>query len=201
MGNYQMTSPAVFLFYFCTTIIGMHIVLNMFVGVFVGGYMIASEHMREDARVRKQSVVKPLKIVWIFDEPAGWLRRKINVTLSSTQFDLLSVFMIVLNVVFMSFESYKQASWQTELGELNNIFFTMLFGSECIFKLHTYRGAHYSTGGWNRFDFFIVIISYFGFAIDNAGANVGINPNILRVLRIARIFRILRAFKALKAAK
>jgi len=196
-----MTSPAMFIFYFCTIIIGTYIVLNMFVGVFVDGYMNASEHMREDARVRKQSVVKPLKIVWVFDEPEGWLRRKINETLSTTQFDLLSVFMIVLNVVFMSFESYKQASWQTDLGELNNIFFTMLFGSECIFKLYTYRGAHYSTGGWNRFDFFIVIISYFGFAIDNAGANVGINPNILRVLRIARIFRILRAFKAFKAAK
>jgi hypothetical protein len=119
----------------------------------------------------------------------------------TTAFDMFIALFIVLNVLSMAVESFKQSQWQLDFSVVANYFFTFVFGWECIFKLYGLYPRRYYTSAWNRFDFFIVMISFAGIAIDNLGSSVGLNPTVLRVLRIFRIFRILRAFRIFKAAK
>ncbi len=101
----------------------------------------------------------------------------------------------------MAMESWKQAIWQLEFISIADFFFTFVFGFECMFKMWAFTPRRYYASGWNRFDFFIVMISFTGITIDNLGSAVGINPTVLRVLRIFRVFRILRAFRIFKAAR
>ena len=177
--------------------VGGYLVLNMFVSVFVDGYLNASEEMKQNDSSEK---VK-LEIPEIEDPPEHWLRGKIVETVSTTEFDMLIAFFIVCNVLAMAFESYKQASWQTDLSNFANLFFTIIFGWECLFKLLGFGGGRYFKGGWERFDYFIVIISYLGMVLDNMGDILPMDPSVLRVLRIFRVFRILRAFRVFKAAR
>lgn len=171
--------------------------LNMFVSVFVDGYLNASEAMKaSESKQETKLVISPIE-----DPPEHWLRGKIVETVSTTAFDMLIAFFIVTNVLAMAFESYKQAAWQTELSNFANIFFTIIFGWECIFKLIGYGGGRYFEGGLEKFDYFIVMISYLGMVADNLGDLVPIDPSMLRVLRIFRVFRILRAFRVFKAAR
>lgn len=57
---------------------------------------------------------------------------------------------------------------------------------------------YFHMSGWNKFDSFVVFISWVGIAATSGGLTIAINPTILRVLRIARIARILRLLKSAK---
>jgi hypothetical protein len=137
----------------------------------------------------------------IFDDPENPVRRAIMTVMLATSFDMFIALFIVLNVISMAVESFRQSESQIDFGFVANYFFTFVFGWECIFKLYGFYPRRYYSGGWNRFDYFIVMISFAGIAIDNLGTSVGLNPTVLRILRIFRIFRILRAFRIFKAAK
>ena len=196
MSNYQLNTPGVFIYYLIVIIISTYIVMNMFVSVFVDSYLNATAQMKETSQ---KSMT--LKIKYIVDDPEGGLRGKIHSTMSNTMFESCSSIIIISNIILMAFESYKQASWQTELSYVTNIFFTIVFGWDCVFKLYAYGGTVYFSNGWNKFDFFIVIISYGGMILDNLEGGAPVNPTMLRILRIFRIFRILRAFKALTSLR
>ena len=81
------------------------------------------------------------------------------------------------------------------------MFYSLVFGWECAFKMFAFHPQRYYKAGWNRFDFFIVMVTFGGVVIDSLGNLIKLDPTILRVLRIFRIFRILRAFRIFKAAK
>eukprot|EP00293_Proteomonas_sulcata_P005016 CAMPEP_0184326480 /NCGR_PEP_ID=MMETSP1049-20130417/142588_1 /TAXON_ID=77928 /ORGANISM="Proteomonas sulcata, Strain CCMP704" /LENGTH=425 /DNA_ID=CAMNT_0026648681 /DNA_START=142 /DNA_END=1419 /DNA_ORIENTATION=+ len=101
----------------------------------------------------------------------------------------------------MAMESFKQSDWQNQFQTISNFFFTYIFGMECIIKMYALYPRRYYTNNWNRFDYFIVMTSFGGIAVDNLGTAIGINPTVIRILRIFRIFRILRAFRIFKALK
>lgn len=195
MSNQQMYSPGVFVYFFFTMISGTYILLNMFVSVFVDGYLNAAEQMKQ------AKPVTTLQIQPVYDDPRGTLRFVMHKAMDHSYFDLFNAFIIVTNVVLMSMESYKQASWQTDLAQISNNFFTLVFGWECLVKLYVYGGEQYFAGHWNKFDFFIVSISYIGVVIDGLGSSINLNLGVVLILRMFRIFRILRAFKVIKAAK
>lgn len=196
---FQNSSPVMFFFYWACIMVGGYIVMNMFVSVFVDGYLAAAEEMK--ALKEKNASDEKLKIPTTWDEPEGAVRVAISEAIIATEFDMFSALLILSNITLMAFESYKQAAWQTDLSAGSGLFFTIVFGWEALFKLYALNGARYFDSGWNKFDFFIVMISYAGLIIDNLGASVGLNPTLLRVLRIFRIFRILRAFRVFKAAR
>ena len=176
--------------------VASYLVLNMFVSVFVDGYLNASEEMKAN----REGEVTKLVIKDIKDPPEHWLRAKIVEVVSTTEFDMFIAFFIVTNVLFMAFESgFKQAKWQTDLSNWCGFFYTLVFGWECIFKLIGYGGRRYFEGGWEKFDYFIVSISFIGMILDNMSGLF--DPAVLRVLRIFRVFRILRALRVLKSAR
>ena len=120
---------------------------------------------------------------------------------SSPPFEMFIAFSIVLNIICMGMESYKEAAWQDQFLEHNNYFFTFLFAWESLAKIFAFRPRRYFKYNWNRFDYFVVMISLFSIFAEELGNSTSVNPNIIRIIRVFRIFRILRAFRIIKAAR
>ena len=175
-----------------------YLVVNIFVGVFVDSYNMASDKMVKESAGKREPRAKLSDLP---DGPASGYRRAVCAVVTTTSFDLFIALFIVTNVITMGFESFRQAKWQSLLGLVSNSFFSLAFGWECAFKLFGFYPRRYYKGGWNKFDFFIVMVTFAGFAIDSIGSAISLDPTLLRVLRIFRIFRILRAFRIFKAAK
>jgi hypothetical protein len=135
------------------------------------------------------------------EDVTGKNRLAVFSVVTSSSFDMFIAFFILTNIVTMSFESFKQSSWQSEFAISTNFFYSLVFGWESMFKLFAFCPRRYFQGAWNRFDFFIVTVSFGGILIDGLGASVPMDPRTLRVLRLFRVFRILRAFRILKSAK
>lgn len=86
----------------------------------------------------------------------------------------------------------------TDVLDILDYIFTAIFAIEAVLKLYI-LGCNYFEDGWNKFDFFIVIMSFFGLLVDHViGDAVGINPAFIKVLRV---FRIARVIKLLKSAR
>ena len=198
-GPVANNQPGIALFYVCCIMVAGYLVVNIFVGVFVDSYNLASDKMVKENSGKREPRAKLADLP--LDGVGVGSRIAVVGVVTTTGFDLFIAFFIVLNVISMGFESFHQARWQTMFGLVSNSFFSMVFGWECAFKLFGFYPRRYYQGGWNRFDFFIVMISFAGFAIDSVGNAVNLDPTLLRVLRIFRIFRILRAFRIFKAAK
>ena len=198
-GPYQNNAPLLVIFYVATILLAGYLVVNIFVGVFVDCYQSAQLEMEEKGKTPK---VVGSKLPQIFDDPdSRTVLGHIFDVVTTTQFDIFVAFFIVTNVISMAFESFKQSDFQNEFAEVTNYFFSFIFGWECIAKIHAFRPRRYFLDGWNKFDFFIVLISFGGILVENLGSAVALDPTVLRILRVFRIFRILRAFRIFKAAK
>lgn len=103
--------------------------------------------------------------------------------------------LILVNMVIMAVEHYRQSSQTTYTLEVFNIIFTSLFTIEAIAKMIGLRW-HYFTVPWNVFDFCLVLSSVIGILIHDMLDKVLISPTLLRVARVFRIGRILRLVKA-----
>ena len=80
--------------------------------------------------------------------------------------------------------------------EVLNVVFVVLFAGEAGLKIGAYTFRHYIKGGWNRFDFALVVVSIasliFTTIVDaTPGAGEGLG-GVMAVLRCLRVLRILR---------
>ena len=82
-----------------------------------------------------------------------------------------------------------------------NYLFTFIFMLECFVKLVAYGIRPYFHISWNKFDFFIVIISIVDWIvadIDGIDSSFLKTFQIIRVLKVLRVSRVIRLVKALK---
>jgi hypothetical protein len=83
-------------------------------------------------------------------------------------------------------------SWDSALYVIN-VFFVAFFTAEAAVKLAALGRLVYFFENWNKFDFFVVIISIAGL-----GASAGVGANVIRVLRVARVFRLVHKARRLR---
>ena len=193
-GPYAYNSIAISIFYVFVVIVSSFVVINLVIAVFVEAYYTATNQLI----VTEQKAVEPrVKFPPIFEDPKHMLCLEISRVVTSSPFDMFIAFFILTNVLVMSFDSYKQSSWQTNLSTVTNIFYSLVFGWECLFKLFAFGPRRYFAGWWNRFDSFIVLISFADILSDGIGHGLPFNPKSIRVLRILRAFRIFKSAKGL----
>ena len=101
-----------------------------------------------------------------------------------------------MNVGTMMCEHYDQPALLTTILQGCNLCFIAIFAIEALLKLATFGVTCYFSDPWNKFDFFIVIMSFVGLLIDYVIESDAINPAFIRVLRMARVARILKLVKA-----
>ena len=112
---------------------------------------------------------------------------------------MLGIILFNFLLLCLSFENCPPK--YTIFLKVNNKILTILFTIEFILKLSAYGFRPYFHVSWNRFDFFLVIISYVDWKFSDVE---GIDSSFLktfqlvRVLRVLRVSRVLRLIKALK---
>jgi uncharacterized protein YneF (UPF0154 family) len=186
------------LFYMISVVAMAFVVINMVVGVFVEAYFGAKAELLEDCEDNPPLTEKDLPK--LFQDPAiGSFRSKLLLIVTSKDFDRLIAVFICCNIVAMCFESYKRNTWQREFDLVSNSFFALVFGAECIAKIVAMRTRRYLDDNFNKFDFFLVMVTFFSFLSDSLSGFV--SGDILRMLRMLRMLRILRAMRLIRSFK
>ena len=166
-------------FFVAALLIASAIVVNMFVGVFVDCYYSAMAEVDSDKSGKNVLNADKFRRVNIFDDPTAGLRGHIFAAVTTSNFDMFIAFFIVTNVLSMATESFKPGNAQLVFDDWANYFFTYVFGCEKMLKLYALGSRRYFLSGWNRFDTFIVHISFAGMIIDNAADSLNIEPSVL----------------------
>ena len=78
--------------------------------------------------------------------------------MNSVPFDVGIMAIIVLNIVQMGITFENEPIFYTQMIDLSNYFFTLIFTIEMVLKMQAYSWRYFETT-WNKFDFFIVMAS------------------------------------------
>eukprot|EP00659_Diplonema_papillatum_P022930 gene22930-35140_t len=198
--------PLIGMFFVVFVVVGAFFVLNLFVGVVIHNYNEVK--VREDGLhylsgkqklwIETQRLMLNFKPMVKMTVPKHPYRLAVYNAVQSSVFEMVIGSCILLNVLVMSFEHHNMPPSFQSFVETGNLLFTFVFLGEMTTKITAY-GFSYFSDAWNRFDFFLVLLSMldlFLFFFQSTGLPV--DASILRVFRIFRIMRILRLVKAAK---
>eukprot|EP01065_Artemidia_motanka_P049742 TRINITY_DN8328_c0_g1_i1.p1 TRINITY_DN8328_c0_g1~~TRINITY_DN8328_c0_g1_i1.p1 ORF type:complete len:2109 (+),score=672.20 TRINITY_DN8328_c0_g1_i1:54-6380(+) len=105
---------------------------------------------------------------------------------------------ICVNVLVMACEYYGQPRWWERMQDAANLIFIVIFTAEAAVKVLAYAPRAYIESPWNRFDMFVVILSWVGFAVAQVGkGELGTAVSVFRILRLARLLRMFRKAKGI----
>ena len=104
-----------------------------------------------------------------------------------------------MNTLSLATEHYDEDPAVTAVNQAANLFFTIVFGLEMIIKIFGYGCKAYIAENFNKFDAFIVVMSYVEFVVpkDESGEGGG-GLGMLRAFRLLRIFKIIKSWESLK---
>jgi len=197
------------MFFVVFLLISNFLILNMFVGVIVESFQLSVDvdESRKAALARLRQEKKQKKqqerydyCLKVYRLQFGPVQRKLVTFVEGQAFDNFVTVAIVCNVLSMCVEFHNQPSEMTEVLRYFNFVFTSIFALEAILKIKVFGVTCYFSDSWNKFDFFIVIMSFVGIFIDETfgSDSGGLDPAFIRVMRV---FRIARMIKLVKSAK
>jgi len=198
-------NEAAALFFVSFLIIANFFILNMFVGIIVDSFQMTQTPDEERQRIllmkrqerRQQKTDERYEYcLKVYRMGFGNVRNSLVALVESNRFDMFITMVIVFNVGAMMSEFHGQPVELTDSLAILNYVFTGIFAAEAALKLHAFGVTCYFSNTWNKFDFFIVIMSFVGLIIDHAFTSDAVNPVFIRCLRMARIARIMKLIKA-----
>lgn len=183
------------LYYIAVCIVCNFLMLNVFVGVVIDNYnKMKEEGSGSGLLTENQKVwVETMKLMMSTSpqrpmlEPKNAFRAAIFRKVQNSWFEMGIMGCIGLNTVVMSCKYYPQSTDYETMLENFNLAFTVVFALEFVVKIIGLGPRQYYRMGWNRFDFFLVVVSFVGFIGD-----LGKVANLLRIFRVARIFRLVK---------
>jgi hypothetical protein len=122
----------------------------------------------------------------------------------SKQFSICITCTILLNIAVMAVECHKPNSTQVVFIDFSNIFFSFVFGSECVLRMLVHRPRKYFMSLWFCFDYFAAVMSFLVAGIELTRQDVGgvtVNPTLLRLFRLIKVIKTLRSLRLLKFLK
>ena len=166
--------------YFITFIIlGSLFLMNLFVGVIFLQFQSEQDAEKKDRYkyvsddqmkwIQMQDLIYSAKPDFdITNPPDNRQRLFVFKIVTSYSFDAFIIFCIVLNIIVMGLRYDGMSSEYTNALRYINLFFTIVFILEAIFKIFG-QGAQYFYSNWNLFDFCIVCTSVFDILMDILG--------------------------------
>uniref|UniRef100_A0A8C8SEM4 Voltage-dependent L-type calcium channel subunit alpha n=1 Tax=Pelusios castaneus TaxID=367368 RepID=A0A8C8SEM4_9SAUR len=112
---------------------------------------------------------------------------------TSSYFEYLMFFLIMLNTICLGMQHYNQSAEMNHMSDNLNVAFTILFTVEMILKLMAFKAKGYFGDPWNVFDFLIVI----GSIIDVILSEIDVTDNSRVSITFFRLFRVMRLVKLL----
>uniref|UniRef100_A0A8C0IXF0 Voltage-dependent L-type calcium channel subunit alpha n=1 Tax=Chelonoidis abingdonii TaxID=106734 RepID=A0A8C0IXF0_CHEAB len=127
---------------------------------------------------------------------------------TSSYFEYLMFFLIMLNTICLGMQHYNQSAEMNHISDNLNVAFTILFTLEMFLKLMAFKAKGYFGDPWNVFDFLIVIGSIIDvilseidtFLASSGGLyclSGGCNDNTRISITFFRLFRVMRLVKLL----
>ncbi|XP_064327866.1 voltage-dependent L-type calcium channel subunit alpha-1S-like isoform X3 [Phalacrocorax carbo] len=113
---------------------------------------------------------------------------------TSSYFEYLMFFLILLNTICLGMQHYNQSAEMNHISDILNVAFTVLFTLEMILKLMAFKAKGYFGDPWNVFDFLIVIGSIIDVIlseIDDADDNSRVSITFFRLFRVMRLVKLL----------
>ncbi|KAG7267232.1 LOW QUALITY PROTEIN: hypothetical protein CRUP_010661 [Coryphaenoides rupestris] len=176
-----------YLYFVIFIIFGAFFTLNLF----IGDIFMTEEQKKYYNAMKKLGSKKPQKPI---PRPANKFQGYIFDLTTRQAFDILIMVLICLNMITMMVETDDQTKEKSAFLQAINVFFIIIFTSECLLKMVALR-HYYFTTGWNVFDFIVVVLSVIGLFLAQIIEKYFVSPTLFRVIRLARIGRILRLIK------
>ncbi|XP_075030055.1 voltage-dependent L-type calcium channel subunit alpha-1S isoform X3 [Calonectris borealis] len=113
---------------------------------------------------------------------------------TSSYFEYLMFFLILLNTICLGMQHYNQSAEMNHISDILNVAFTILFTLEMILKLMAFKAKGYFGDPWNVFDFLIVIGSIIDVIlseIDDSDENSRVSITFFRLFRVMRLVKLL----------
>ena len=114
--------------------------------------------------------------------------------IESVIFTRLILLSILINIVFLSVEHYKQSSQVTNILDTANYVFIAIFTIEMLLKLFVYSIKGYFSDWFNTFDCIMVVTSYFELIFTQINANL----TAFRAFRLLRVARVIQNVPSLR---
>eukprot|EP00798_Chlamydomonas_sp_ICE-L_P015920 gene15920-22054_t len=191
-----MRNPGAFFWFVGTVFVVAYALLNLYVGVIFSqftrirlmsqtGSAFLTSDQEEWAELTK--MVFKMKPAQLPDKPKSKLHKIAFKITTSSQFEIAVMFIILWNIMCLSWSHYKEPASQTIF--LNQV---TVFVSEAILKIYSVGWRLYWKDDWNKLDFILALLAIIELAASN------LQLNFLRALRVLRAQRLLRMLRVVK---
>uniref|UniRef100_A0A8C2SZE0 Voltage-dependent L-type calcium channel subunit alpha n=1 Tax=Coturnix japonica TaxID=93934 RepID=A0A8C2SZE0_COTJA len=210
--NYRVEISIFFIIYI---IIIAFFMMNIFVGFVIVTFQEQGESEYKNCELDKnqrQCVQYALKARPLRRYiPKNPYQYQIWYVVTSSYFEYLMFFLILLNTICLGMQHYNQSAEMNHVSDILNVAFTVLFTLEMILKLMAFKAKGYFGDPWNVFDFLIVIGSIIDVILSeidqwisfDLSAGIQIPPatdpddNSRISITFFRLFRVMRLVKLL----
>ncbi|KAJ4945658.1 hypothetical protein JOQ06_023339 [Pogonophryne albipinna] len=187
------------LVFFITFMVMSFFLLDMFIGVMVETFAQCQQQQKkenEEEASHDPSRNKPKKIptqppYYTYYSP---MRRSIHTLCTSDFLDVFMAAVILISVLIMALQHYKQPLYIELLTEYSYYAFTLLLIIEVLLKILAFGIRRFLRNSWNHLDVAVVLVSVVSIVfIGMEMADwIPINPSILRVCRVLRLAKVLK---------
>ena len=211
MNTYRIYNEYFGIYFIVFNLVVAYFFLNLFTGImfkyFNEAYKKEQEISKDDKKAPKyydflSQIMGAQSNYLIWNKPInGTFRYYLREIVDNEIFENTIIIAIFLNMITMSLTYEGCPEKLSNLLKLINYLFTFIFMLECFIKLLAYGIRPYFHVAWNKFDFFIVIISIVDWVvadIDGIDSSFLKTFQIIRVLKVLRVSRVIRLVKALK---
>uniref|UniRef100_A0A8D8VKH5 Voltage-dependent L-type calcium channel subunit alpha n=1 Tax=Cacopsylla melanoneura TaxID=428564 RepID=A0A8D8VKH5_9HEMI len=203
--NYR---PVVATYYIIYIIIIAFFMVNIFVGFVIVTFQNEGEQEYKNCELDKNQrnciefalKAKPVRRYI----PKQRLQYKVWWFVTSQYFEYTIFCLIMINTLTLAMKFYRQPKFYTDILDNLNLFFTMVFALEFVFKLAAFRFKNYFSDAWNVFDFVIVMGSFIDIFSDSGPSATPKPPpgphepgssrlsiNFFRLFRVMRLIKLL----------
>ncbi|XP_032857870.2 voltage-dependent L-type calcium channel subunit alpha-1S isoform X2 [Tyto alba] len=193
--NYRVEIAMFFIIYI---ILIAFFMMNIFVGFVIVTFQEQGENEYKNCELDKnqrQCVQYALKARPLRRYiPKNPYQYQIWYVITSSYFEYLMFFLILLNTICLGMQHYNQSAEMNHISDILNVAFTILFTLEMILKLMAFKVKGYFGDPWNVFDFLIVIGSIIDVIlseIDDSDDNSRVSITFFRLFRVMRLVKLL----------
>uniref|UniRef100_A0A8C9MJ67 Voltage-dependent L-type calcium channel subunit alpha n=1 Tax=Serinus canaria TaxID=9135 RepID=A0A8C9MJ67_SERCA len=205
--NYRVEIAMFFIIYI---ILIAFFMMNIFVGFVIVTFQEQGENEYKNCELDKnqrQCVQYALKARPLRRYiPKNPYQYQIWYVVTSSYFEYLMFFLILLNTICLGMQHYNQSAEMNHISDILNVAFTILFTLEMVLKLMAFKAKGYFGDPWNVFDFLIVIGSIIDVILsERADGDFQCSPgswedpddNSRVSITFFRLFRVMRLVKLL----
>uniref|UniRef100_A0A8C7TN08 Voltage-dependent L-type calcium channel subunit alpha n=1 Tax=Oncorhynchus mykiss TaxID=8022 RepID=A0A8C7TN08_ONCMY len=226
MGPVYNNRIAISIFFIVYLILIAFFMMNIFVGFVIVTFQEQGEQEYKNCELDKNQracveyalKARPLRCYI----PKNPYQYNVWYIVTSCYFEYLMFLLIMLNTMCLGMQHCNQSTHVTDLSDMLNVIFTVLFTVEMVLKLMAFKAKGYFGDPWNVFDFVIVIGSVVDVIlseVDAALASSGglyclhgcaeVNPmqaiadseNARVSITFFRLFRVMRLVKLLNRSE